>query len=154
MPARDRTRTWLLALAAGVWSVWCLLSVAPAAYIVALVASVAGRPGLLKDALVGVAVELVVVGLSAWLAFRLARRLDPPRAFWLAGPAGYLASYVVWVALVRLVGDTVTGVDGPSFLRLAASMAVAAAGAYLGLSTGGAGGADAGNGRRTPGSPG
>lgn len=137
VPARDTARVWLLGIVAATWTMWCLVAVAPAASIVLLFAEISGRPALRTNVPFGLAVELVVVGLSAWLAFQLARRLDPPKRYWLVGPVGYLLSYVLWAGIVWLAGDTIAGLDAGSLLRLVGSMGVAAAGAYLGLAPGG-----------------
>lgn len=137
MPERDTTRPVVLGIVAATWTAWCLVAVAPAAYLVLLFAEAAGRPSLKTSVPFGLAVELVVIGLSAWLAFQIAHRFDPPQRFWLVGPLGYLVSYVLWAGILFVAGDTIAGVDAGSLLRLAGSMGVAAAGAYVGLAPGG-----------------
>jgi hypothetical protein len=94
-PSRSPLRPAILAAAFLTWTVWCLLSVAPASLATTAVASAAGRPGLAANLWLGIAIELIVLAVSAWIAFALIRRLEPPAGFWLWAPAGYLLAFVL-----------------------------------------------------------
>jgi hypothetical protein len=117
-PSRSPLRPAILAAAFLTWTVWCLLSV--------------GRPGLAANLWLGIAIELIVLAVSAWIAFALIRRLEPPAGFWLWAPAGYLLAFVLETSIVALLGAGAPAMDAATALRLAAGAGVVAAGGYVG----------------------
>jgi hypothetical protein len=131
-PSRSPLRPAILAAAFLTWTVWCLLSVAPASLATTAVASAAGRPGLAANLWLGIAIELIVLAVSAWIAFALIRRLEPPAGFWLWAPAGYLLAFVLETSIVALLGAGAPAMDAATALRLAAGAGVVAAGGYVG----------------------
>jgi hypothetical protein len=131
--AEERTgRSLTLAVAAISWAVWCLLSAAPVSFIVVLASELLKRPLLADDAIVGVAVETVVLTATAWVAFRLLRRLDPPPRYWLVAPGGYVAAFVAFLLISRVGGDTIVTPEAGTLLELVVVSIVAGAAAYMG----------------------
>jgi hypothetical protein len=130
----ERTgRTAVLAVFAVAWSVWCLLAAAPVSILVTLGAWLAGRPALAENVALGVAVEAALLAATGWIAFRLLRRSRPPRSFWIAGPAGYLAAFAAYLVISRLAGDTVVQIAAANVLEISAVSAAVGIAAWLGV---------------------
>ena len=131
--AEDRIgRCAALATAAFAWAVWCLLSAAPVSFLLVLASELLRRPQLAEDVVAGVVVETVLLGATAWAAFRALRRLEPPRRFWISAPAGYVLAFAAYLVISRLAGDTVIQAAPATALEVAVVSIVVGAAAFLG----------------------
>jgi hypothetical protein len=122
----------LLGAAAIVWSVVCLLAVAPAGMLVSLVADLAGRPQLVTSLVASVIAEALVYLVLALVAFLLLRLADPPRWYWIVGPIGYVIGAGLWFSLTWIAGGEVTP-EGGWYYVAAADLVAVTLGAYAGL---------------------
>jgi hypothetical protein len=124
------------------WVIVCFFAVAPVSVVVAFLAGVAGRPGLVGNTAFAATLEALVHLGFAVAVFRAARVLRLPRWYWLAGPLGYLMALGLYVAVMLLLGDTMAVPRGQGWVFVAADVAATALGAWAMV------------GRRTPGDTG
>ncbi|MDO8964475.1 MAG: hypothetical protein Q7W30_08310 [Coriobacteriia bacterium] len=87
------------------------------------------RMTLRHDLGLSAAIEAACYLLVAFLAFRFARRLDPPRWFWVVGPLGYLAGLAANLALGALAGGALLGLNQALAVYAACDVTACAAGA-------------------------
>jgi len=121
-----------LLAAALAWTVWCLLSAAPVALFMQAAGLLLRRTDLAYNVPIGVVVEMLLLGLTAFWIFRALARLDAPGWFWIVAPAGYVASFGGFM-LLEFLGNGTVGPPAPEvILEVLAVSAVVSAGAYLG----------------------
>lgn len=131
--ASDGRRTGLLVAHAVSWMLVCLFAVAPVSMLVAAAAEALGRPALATTMWFAAAVEAVVHGALAGAAFWIARGPAVPRRWWLTAPAGYLAAFAAYVAIMLVLGDTMALPRGWDWAYVAADTVAVTAGAWLAM---------------------
>lgn len=127
-----RAGRWItLGAAALGWTLWCLVSAAPVSLVVRVAGLLLRRTDLVHNVLVGVLVEMLLLGLTAFFVFRALARLDAPGWFWIVAPAGYIVSFGAYL-LLELLGNGALGTPTAGVvLEVLAVSVVVSAGAYL-----------------------
>ncbi len=124
------TGAWGVAAFTAGWALLCVFAVAPASWLVVGLASAAGRPALATGIALPALVESLVYLVLSFLVFRVSGALGLPAWRWVLGPAGYVASVVVYVAVMRLLASTDASPSGVGWTFIIADTAVTALGAW------------------------